>query len=255
MTRLSFFRLILGTALGLIFGLYYAWDVSPRLINLASPGDLSVEFQNEYRALLSVAYANTNDLVRAKNRLRLLHDPDSQETLFSLSQEYLAAGRPQEEIRALALLASDLSHALLLAITPTIIMQGPASTRAPATPVPSPSPAPTENPTFELLALEKICDPARSVPLIQILALDSNAVQLPGVEFTVFWESGEDHFFTGLKPELGEGFADFEMEAELVYSVYAPGNSVPVSNLKVENCAVEAGTPFPGSWLLTFKGP
>lgn len=257
MTRLSFFRLILGTALGLIFGLYYAWDVSPRLIKLSSPSDLTLEFQDEYRALISAAYANTNDLNRATDRLSLLQDTNPQETLFSLSQKYLAAGRPQKEIRALALLASDLAEDLELTITPTIIAGEAASTRAPSTPfpAPSPSPAPTESPSFELLALEKICDPERSVPLIQILALDSNAEQLPGIEFAVFWDSGEDHFFTGLKTELGIGFADFEMEPEIAYSVHGPGNIAPVTNLLVENCSAEQGNPYPGSWLLTFKEP
>ena len=257
MTRPSLFRLILGTALGLIFGLYYAWDVSPRLIKLSSPSDLNPESQDEYRALVSSAYANTKDLTRATDRLSLLRDTNPGELLFSLSQKYLAAGRPQMEIRALALLASDLADELETVITVTIIAGEPASTRAPSTPLSgaSPNPAPIESPAFELLVLEKICDPERSISLIQVLALDSNAEQLPGIEFAVFWDGGEDHFFTGLKTDLGIGFADFEMEVDIVYSVHAPGTVAPVTNLVAENCSTEQGEPYPGSWLLTYKQP
>lgn len=258
MTRPSLFRLILGTALGLIFGLYYAWDVSPRLIKLSSPSDLNPEFQDEFRALSSAAYANTNDLIRATDRLSLLRDTNNPgEILFSLSQKYLAAGRPQMEIRALALLASDLADELEPAITATIIAGEPASTRTPSTPLSgaSPSPAPTESPAFELLVLEKICDPELGISRIQVLALDSNAEQLPGIEFAVFWDEGEDHFFTGLKTDLGIGFADFEMEADIVYALHAPGNVPPVTNLVAEDCFTEQRNPYPGSWLLTFKQP
>ena len=35
----------------------------------------------------------------------------------------------------------------------------------------------------------------------------------PSVELVVTWDEGEDHFFTGLQPELGLGYGDFLMTA------------------------------------------
>lgn len=42
---------------------------------------------------------------------------------------------------------------------------------------------------------------------------------MPGVQILVNWPSGEDRFFTGFKPEVDPGYADFEMEPGEVYQV------------------------------------
>ncbi len=49
--------------------------------------------------------------------------------------------------------------------------------------------------------------------------LDAAEQPVPSVELVVTWDGGEDHFFTGLKPELGLGYADFVMTPEVVYSI------------------------------------
>ncbi|MBI1865988.1 MAG: HD-GYP domain-containing protein, partial [Nitrospirae bacterium] len=39
------------------------------------------------------------------------------------------------------------------------------------------------------------------------------------IEIVVVWDAGEDHFFTGLKPELGQGYADFTMTEGVSYTL------------------------------------
>jgi hypothetical protein len=66
---------------------------------------------------------------------------------------------------------------------------------------------------------------------------------------------GFEHFFTGLKSELGSGYGDFEMTPGGEYTVRlteSPGLTV---NLAVPACTDEAGNQFSGSWQVVFKQP
>ena len=71
----------------------------------------------------------------------------------------------------------------------------------------------------------------------------------------VVWDQGSDQFFTGLKPELGAGYADFNMQPGIAYTVELPGSSALVTGLELEACTGEQGQSFNGSWLLVFSQP
>jgi hypothetical protein len=255
MNRLRWFRIGLGFAIGLIFGLYYAWDVSPKRINRATPQDMDSAFQDEYRVLVAAAYANNGNLIQAEGRLNLLSDENPGQALNNLAQQRLAAGHPQIEVRALAQLADDLENSSVPTQTPL-----PTSTEAPeliatGSPRPSPTPTVTPAPLYRVERIENICDPSLPSPLIQILVLDPEGNQIPGVEISVQWENGEDLFITGMKPELGIGYADFEMEAEKAYSVIVVGGRDPATGISSESCSTTAGASYPGSVRLTFQAP
>ena len=75
------------------------------------------------------------------------------------------------------------------------------------------------------------------------------------IELVVTWDEGENHFFTGLKPELGLGYADFVMTPSVVYSVRLADGGQPVNDLTAAECQAEDGSRFWGSWLLIFVQP
>jgi hypothetical protein len=101
-----------------------------------------------------------------------------------------------------------------------------------------------------------ICDPKIKQPLIQVLVLDAGGNPVPGVEVVVEWPNGFDHFFTGLKPELGAGYGDFAMREEVDYTIrLASYPAVTVSGVHVQSCSAEGSPAFPGSWKLTFSQP
>jgi hypothetical protein len=52
---------------------------------------------------------------------------------------------------------------------------------------------------------------------------DKDGNELAGVEIVVSWSTGQDRFFTGLWPERGVGYADFEMAPEVEYDVALAG--------------------------------
>lgn len=124
-----------------------------------------------------------------------------------------------------------------------------------ATPLPTRTPTATPGSPFVLQSNTFICDPELPNPLIQVIAADASGDPLPGQEVTITWDSGDDFFFTGLKPEIGTGYADFLMEPGLVYqvSMAAGGQSVP--DITPAECETESGSRYWGTWLLVFSRP
>jgi len=243
--------LLFGFGIGVAGGLYYAWLVSPVEYLDTAPDSLRADFRAHYVGLIASAYASDQDLVRARTRLALFPDLDASTELAALAQQRLAAGLADTEASALAQLASALSR-------------GPSRTPVP-TPSVSPTPSNTPRPTatrrptatpgagFLLTSREQICDPLLSQPLIQVVVVDAAQEPVPGREVIVVWDTGQDHFFTGLKPELGLGYGDFAMTEDISYTLRLADSQQPVTDLAVYECEVEAGDPYPGSWRLEFE--
>jgi hypothetical protein len=89
--------------------------------------------------------------------------------------------------------------------------------------------------------------------LLQILVADSRRRPVPGVEIIVTWDGGEEHFFTGFKPELGNGYADFVMQAGIVYTVRVGAGSTTVTNVAPPGCTSADGVPYIGVIRLSFQ--
>jgi hypothetical protein len=84
---------------------------------------------------------------------------------------------------------------------------------------------------------------------------DASGQPAPGVEVVVSWDGGEDRFFTGLKPELGLGYADFSMTPGVDYSLRLAQGGDLVSGLATSECESSSGERYWGSWLLMFAQP
>ncbi len=85
-------------------------------------------------------------------------------------------------------------------------------------------------------------------------AKDAAGQPVPGVEILVTWSGGEDHFFTGLKPEHGPGYGDYVMTPDVTYTVHAADGGQPVPGLKATACT-GSSSQLLGSWSLTFVQP
>lgn len=123
------------------------------------------------------------------------------------------------------------------------------------TPRPTSTPMPLDGKPFALIAQDEVCDVNIPEGLMQFLLLDSRRRQIPAVEITVVWAGGEDRFFTGLKPDLGAGQADFKMEAGVSYSARIAQGGAFVANLSAPSCIDSNGTSYLGGLLLTFQQP
>jgi len=242
--------------------------------------------------MTALAYAADKDLPRARARLALIGDEDSAQTLAIQAQHALAEGGSQTEAQVLGLLAAALgqaptptpvttsgtgtSQANQLLLTPAAIktrdVSGEATPELAVTPsleitlppqdtfIPLPSRTPTATPgaPFTLQSRQFICDPNLKESLLQIQVFDASGQPVPGVQAMVTCSATEkcqDSFFTGLKPELGLGYADFTMTPEITYTLRLGEGGQPISDLTPAECQTSRAERYWGSWLLTFNQP
>jgi hypothetical protein len=149
------------------------------------------------------------------------------------------------------------------AITPTLAATAATPSGLPAgtplaavTALPSLTPTPTSGAPFVLSGQAKlVCDATLKRPYIMVEAKDAAGQPVPGVEIIVTWSGGEDHFFTGLKPEHGPGYGDYVMTPDVTYTIHVADGGQPVPGLKTTACQGSAGSQFLGSWSLIFVQP
>ncbi len=289
---LRIFHLLLALLAGLGLGLVYSWFLSPVTYVDANPALLRADFKDQYRVVIAASYAATQDLARARARLELLGDADPVSVLTAQAQRMLAAGEPFDAVRPLAQLATDLQRGFVAKpFTPLPFptlntpespspiaaeTQPPPEGEATITPQPTAAfehtplvpvtaetntPRPTFTPSaapgapFVLVGQDVICDPSLPPGLLQFMLIDARQRQAAGVEIVVTWNRGEDRFFTGFKPELGNGYADFLMEADTVYSVRIVSGGSFVPNISAPVCTHPNGGSYSGGLLLTFQQP
>jgi hypothetical protein len=255
----------LGVGVGL--GLGYAWGIKPAASRDTSPASLSAEHKVAYVRLVAQAFAAEADVERARARLAATGETNTAPQIAALAQQAAASGENAQTVRALAALASALGAGPMTA-TPVPVPSAAPTLRN--TPEPSASPRPTVTPyllpthpptptppgAFGFSGKRLVCDASLKQPLIQVLTLGASGEPVPGVEVIVRWDGGTDHFFTGLKPELGQSYGDFAMKPDTDYTVYLASNaSLAVAGLAVETCTGNEGQTFPGSWQVVFSHP
>jgi hypothetical protein len=91
--------------------------------------------------------------------------------------------------------------------------------------------------------------------LLQVLVLNRSRRQLPGEEIVITWDGGQEAFFTGLKPELGNGYADYLMAPDTTYTVQLGRGSDVAQGIAAPACQSPDGVSFLGSIKLTFQQP
>lgn len=280
---------LLALLTGIGLGLVYSWGISPLKVIDAEPVALRADFKDQYRSAIAAAYASTGDLTRAEARLSLLKDTDPIEALNGQAQRMLADGVSFEEADHVVALASaldqnggrmpDATQTSTVEIvnntvdspTPTFppltselpdqLTETPQSvdtqpvTPAASTARPTRTAVPTFGAPFALTGQESVCDPNLTDGLLQVLVLNSNRRQMPGVEILITWEGGTENFFTGLKPELGNGYADYIMTPDIIYTVQLRLGSDIAAGLSTPTCQTPDGITFFGGIKLTFQQP
>lgn len=282
---------LVGFALGLGIGLLTTWVAWPVEYYDTDPVDLRDEHKHDYVVMISAAYCQDGDLELATHRLNQLGFDDTRQVAIGLFQRYQQAGYAAET-RCLALLAYDVGVedvALLRYIetptaTPEIIVPPTATptveatlTPTPTEVLPEPTPTPMEPPPepsatatqppptaapsstpgpdvdFELAEQDDLgCSGEGAGDYILVYVRDEDGRGLAGVEVMVSGPEGEDSFFTGLKPEVGPGFADFLVTAPGTYAVQVlDGTSQTAEGLTFADPCPEH-SPY-HSWRVVFR--
>lgn len=128
------------------------------------------------------------------------------------------------------------------------------------TPRSTPLPAALTNASFEVAEKREVCEMVNGIsdsgpPLLQVEVLDQDGLPLPGIPILVSWEGGEDRFFTGLHPQVSPGYADFEMQPDVEYSVQAGSRGQIETGITSIYCTGEEGETYAGALWLTFVQP
>jgi hypothetical protein len=118
---------------------------------------------------------------------------------------------------------------------------------------PSRTPTPTPGLPYALVERQTVCDANLLDALIQVHVRDAAGVPVPGMEVVVAWGGGRESIFTGLKPERGDGYADFAMTPGILYSVQVAGGAAD-PDLETPPCEA-GGVTWWGSLLLVFQQP
>lgn len=283
-------RLVLfaGVAVGLLGGLVYAWGVEPVEVVDVGPWMMRADYRQEWVRLVALSYVADGDLERARWRLGGESAPediafapeDIAAAMEALIDEYAAAGRSAETMRRLTVLAQALdvqTPAMLVYLETPVAPPVPTGTPPPTleptlvppeptiTPTPEPTIKPTRTPypptvtpgprpPFQLAAQEQLCEQGQK-PHIEVIVQDEEGGGVPGVEIWLMWDGGTDRAVTGLKPAQGMGFADFDAEMEVDYSLGISELGAPlVSGLRLEPCPEEKGKePLVGSWRVVLE--
>jgi len=281
-------EMLLALGAGLGVGLYYAWMISPQRASDIAPDTLRADFKDQFRLAIASAYVATGNLDRARARLALLRDPNPVNELTAQAQRSLASGEPVQVAQNLASLAFDLNvgePSSGLPKSSAVVSSGKSAvaTQTGVPPSPSPSnaslvtpamlstptafvvdtplplrtqtPIPSPSAPFHLLSKDQVCSPNLTAGLLQIVVLDHGRQPMPGVEISITWTSGEEHFFTGFKPEISAGYADYVMQPGTTYSLLVARSGSPVSGLSAPTCQQSGGQTYLGGLKLTFQQP
>lgn len=258
---------------GIGTGLFYTWEISPVVEKNTRPDQLRDDDRLHYIVAIALDYAYTQDLDRT---YQLLNEVDPAVDPFQLAADTVCDLKNSGRVQTSADIEAARRLISIYQIQPGIIPQcdlGVFSTSIPPTLVtiaptpsqpPSPMPAATKTSTpalsvdttpaapeitprattpsndFEYFTSSSSCNPASS-GLIEIYVRESGTgAGVAGVQVSVQWNASggtlRNQFYTGLKPNRGTGYADFQMEAGLIYQVILLGRSDAAPRLEADIC-------------------
>jgi len=278
---------VVGMLLGLVVGLIVTWFVAPPELYNTYPPMLDSEYRQDWIRMATWAHGLDGDRERTEMRLYGLAPEELRTVIADVFEQASTTGAPVEVLEQLADLAVAFGvSSPLVAIygdgqgtdaepdadpasdqptptatatlapppTPTVRVTVPA-----ATPSLTPTPTITETPAIHVVSQTLTCE---AIPSIAVSLEVSRTVEergrerseiagLPMREVWLLWDGGADRAITGFRPDLGLGYADFEVTHGLFYNLYvdSPYGS-PVLTLQAEPCPAEDGEGWVSRYLV-----
>ena len=239
---------LISLVLGLLIGLAVTWVVWPVQYSNTDAADLRPAYKDDYLRMISAAYQVNGDLAAAKQQLSQLGLSNPAQSIKNLIARDKAASASRASLDALTMLAQSIS------VKPDQVAARPTSAPQAVIVVTTPTAA---IPTFKLVEHTQLsCVDEPDVAHLRFIVRDANGNDLPNVGIQITWSGGDDTVYTGLMPERGVGYADYEA-APGTYAVTILGaQSDTVSDLIVgdapTNCKTDRGAT-PRGWKLVFQ--
>jgi hypothetical protein len=201
--------------------------------------------------MISAAYELDGDLNAAKQRLAHLGIDNPVQTINTLIDQETHAGNSQSVstlIRLRRAISSSSSVAVQTVmptqvVTPTVIYV----IATPETPFA----------TFSLIEKTPLsCVDEPETAKLRFTVRDTTGREVPNVAIEIRGDGGSETVYTGLKPERGLGYADFEANPGIFSVTVLNAKSETVSNLAIgappANCKSDSGKTLRG-WKLVFQ--
>lgn len=261
--------ILIGLVVGLCIGLVYAWQIDPVIVRNTAPNDLQADDKQTYIVAIAQEYGSNQNLARAVERLLIVEPNENPfEAAAETACQLIRSGRVSsvtdiaviQNLRAIyepqGITSPCDTSAFNTPVPVTIIVPTPTITFTPSlTPVATKTPTQPVNPQplntpiatstlssrdgtlFREAFVEQFCD-ANINGVIEVYVRESNTgIPLPGIPLEIV-DSDRNRaiFYTGLKPERGDDYADFEMEAGQSYRVTVPEQGQPSRELVASTC-------------------
>jgi hypothetical protein len=256
---------------GLLLGISITRIQGPLPEAKAEPWQLRAEDRNHYMIAIALEHEHSGDMQQALGKLialRPLQDPwdalaagacelgsrgylrspSGIRALRSAVTLYTAQGRAGCAEQLLPAEAAETAEAVDEAPghQPAQASDDPRPTLLPtkpplqqtylATPTRRPDAPGAEERSFGVLSVRSFCDLARPA-LIETHVVDYIGRGIPGQPIRVRWGNQEDLFFSGLKVERGDSYADFQMEEDVDYTIEMAGaRDSSASSLSTGDC-------------------
>ncbi len=241
--------LIVGVALGLLL----TWVIWPVEFKDADPADLRPTLRDDYVRMISLAYEADGDVASARQRLGALRLANPAQTFNDLiEQEIRNANDPATQDALI-----HLAHALNFKPAYTAMRPPPKPrSNAPltifvvATPV---SPVPS----FALVEHAQLsCLDEPENAYLKFFVRDAAGRDLPNIAIEIRGKDLSETVYTGLKPERGIGYADYEAAPGTYAVTILNSQSETYANLVIgelpANCKADKGVT-PRGWKLVFQ--
>ncbi|HWR66415.1 MAG TPA: hypothetical protein VN364_09875 [Bellilinea sp.] len=238
--------LLTGVIVGLLIGLLISLLVIPVKYKDTAPVALSAADKANFRLLIAQAYRANPDLPRANSRIALLQDPAIVDSLAAQAQQGLSNGEEQAARDLAGLAAAISTYAVVKVESPDPTPSESGTPAAVHTSTITPAPGP-----YLIVDRQPVCDAASS-GLLQIELRDQDGFPAPGVQINVTWDGGVDTFFTGLKPAISTGYADFQMTPGVSYNLQVGEGGETLNAISAPECTDANGAVFAGGLKLVF---
>lgn len=107
--------------------------------------------------------------------------------------------------------------------------------------------------TLKLIAKDPICRDDYPPGRIEVYVNNAEGNGIPAIEILVEWADQQATFFTGLKPEIDPGYADFQMAPNQTYTVTLVGLAEPVLGIDSHACETSSGTAQTPTYQLVYE--
>lgn len=284
MSRRLALAFLIGFLPGLGGGLYLAWEIFPPPPGRSSPADLAAPYQDLWIVLAAYADQAEGDPAALRRRLEALALPDLADRVGGLVERGLLENWPAGTVRALARAAQRLgarSPALAVVLATPVPTRGlpsptllPTPTPSPTispTPPPSPTPSPTPEssptpsptpggtvsptPTPSVAQVVEQRAQCESAPLLRIRVLGPDGRERSGVRLWVSGPQGTETLLTGLKPGMGEGYADVRMAPRGIYRLGIEGPEPALIERAASPCEGSGGEAGWTGWEVWVRLP